>query len=61
MIKLVFSGPCKDCPYSDLEIDHLDIGSYGSCTFRKRDWTVKCIHEDACDRMEQIVKEENDI
>lgn len=49
MIKLEYTGMCKDCTCSDLELDHYVVEGYQA---RKKYWSVKCIHADACWSME---------
>ena len=49
MIKLEYTGMCKDCTCSDLELDHYVVEGY-QCS--KKYWSVKCIHADACSLME---------
>ena len=44
MIKLEYTGMCKDCTCSELELE-----CYVSS---KKYWSVKCIHADACSLME---------
>ena len=53
MIDLVMTGKCKDCPVADLEIEDQE-------TYLGSSWTVKCIHEDACDRVEQMKEDNHD-
>ena len=45
MIKLVYEGKCKECPVSELEVDHVESFEFGNY------WVVRCVHEKACDRM----------
>lgn len=47
MISIVMDGMCSGCKYADLELD----GVYLSCSGTK-EWSVRCIHRDACDNME---------
>lgn len=43
MIGIVYKGMCEDCKYADLELDYIE-NCYG-----QKIWSVKCIHEHACD------------
>lgn len=47
MIKIVFEGKCENCLAVDLEIDRVENYFTG-----EKYWTVKCIHESACARMQ---------
>ena len=63
MIRLEFDGKCKDCYNADLELEHFNqLNMYEGV---KKIWSVHCIHENACDHMEDRViarfkKEESD-
>lgn len=46
MIGLIFTGKCKDCDSADLFIDCFETG------LGETHHTVRCIHNDACERME---------
>lgn len=46
MIQLLFEGICKDCDSADLVIDSYETG------LGEKYHTVRCIHNDACERME---------
>ncbi len=50
MIKLVFEGMCKDCQCAQLELVEYD-------TCLGTEWTVCCVHVNACDRMEDMTIE----
>ena len=52
MIKLELTGKCKDCAEAELEL--LDLETFGGGA----DWRVRCIHEGACERIEQMMEEE---
>ena len=47
MIKLEYTGMCKDCTCSELELE-----CYVEEVCNKKYWSVKCIHVDACSTME---------
>lgn len=49
MIKLEYTGMCKYCTCSDLELDYYVEERYQGS---KKYWSVKCIHADACSLME---------
>ena len=49
MIKIEYTGMCKYCTCSDLELDYYVEERYQAS---KKYWSVKCIHADACSRME---------
>ena len=46
MIELIYTGKCKDCGNADLVIDSYETG------LGETHHTVRCIHNDACERME---------
>ena len=50
MIKLTYTGMCEDCEHADLVLDCLEYQSFDLKGNRK-EWTVRCIHVDACDAM----------
>ncbi len=48
MVKLEFTGYCKDCLLAELALDRVDLDS---CFYEPNTlWSVRCIHEDICDR-----------
>ena len=51
MIKIVFDGICKDCPVCDLFLTSQN-GEEG--------YDIHCVHEDACERIENTLKDEYD-
>ena len=56
MIELNFKGMCEDCKYADLEINSIYTETIGGSKYKKT-WCVRCIHEDACYRIEDITIE----
>ena len=46
MIEIKMTGMCDDCERADLEVDYLLFDD------EKKMWTIRCIHENACDQME---------
>ena len=40
---------CKDCKHADLELDCLEYTRFDGVV---KEWTVRCIHVNACDAME---------
>lgn len=46
MISLVFDGKCKGCTQADLELIEADA------FMTEKLWGVRCIHNDACEYME---------
>lgn len=56
MIEIVMTGTCYDCPCADLELDKLEFRSFDGGS-DDREWTIRCIHEDACERMENLGKD----
>lgn len=48
MIELMFTGKCNGCKCADLELDYFTIESFDDPD--GKEWTVRCIHEDACAR-----------
>lgn len=54
MIDINFTGMCKDCKHADLVLDCREYQGFdGDIKY----WTVRCIHADACDAMEERVTE----
>ena len=54
MIHLEYTGKCENCDCSDLK---LECTEYADFVKRGKEWSVRCIHEDSCDRMEDITIE----
>lgn len=50
MIRLEFTDKCKGCYYAKLELIECGMETMHS---GKTLWSVRCIHEDACKRMEK--------
>lgn len=46
MIEIKMTGMCEDCERADLEVDYLPFDD------DKKMWTIRCIHDNACDQME---------
>ena len=57
MIELNFTGKCKDCECADLKLENISLVSYLGLGVKKQ-WEVRCIHNDACERMKHKVVEE---
>ena len=55
MIELNFKGMCKDCKCADLEVDSIYAETIGGSEYKT--WRVRCIHENACYRMEDYMTE----
>ena len=58
MIEIKMTGKCKDCECADLEVQRLDILSFVVDGDEKL-WSIRCIHEDACERMAQAERKTN--
>ena len=56
MIELNFKGMCEDCKCADLEVHSIYAETIGESKYKKT-WYVRCIHEDACYRMEDYMTE----
>jgi len=54
MISLMFSGMCENCECADLK---LECTEYSYCGGSILEWSVRCIHSDACNKMEDRVIE----
>ena len=54
MIDINFTGMCENCKCADLVLDCLEYTGFDGVA---KDWTVRCIHVDACDAMEERVTE----
>lgn len=48
MIKLVFTGKCKDCNQADLYVDKVDMLD------GQTEYIVRCDHDGACERMKEM-------
>ena len=55
MIELNFKGMCKDCKCADLEVDNIYVETIGGSKYKT--WSVRCIHEDACHRIDDVTIE----
>ena len=55
MIELNFKGMCEDCKCADLEVDSIYAETIGGSEYKT--WRVRCIHENACYRMEDYMTE----
>ena len=53
MIGLVFTDECEGCCVADLELESFDLMGL-------KKWSIRCIHEDACDRMKRMEAREDD-
>lgn len=55
MIEIQMSGLCEDCDKADLSLDCVDLSNlYGM----KKEWSIKCIHSEACERIfDQTMRE----
>lgn len=49
MIDINFTGMCENCKCADLVLDCLEYSSFDGFA---KEWTVRCIHANACDTME---------
>ena len=53
MIGLIFTGKCKDCEHADLDIECYESG------LGQMRYEVRCKHDEACNRIEELmIKEE---
>jgi len=52
MIELNFKGMCEDCKCADLEVNSIYAETIGGS--KNKIWRVRCIHEEACNRIEDI-------
>lgn len=55
MIELNLKGMCEDCKCADLEVDSIYAETIGGSEYKT--WRVRCIHENACYRMEDYMTE----
>ena len=52
MIEIKMSGLCEDCRVADLFLECIEFQSYDmGMSYMNKEWTVKCKHKSACDRM----------
>jgi len=58
MIDINFTGMCKNCKCADLVLESLEYAYGGE---RRKEWTVRCIHADACDAIEDRMIEKYEI
>ena len=56
MIELNFKGMCKDCKCADPEVYSIYAETIGESKNNKT-WYVRCIHEDACHRVADVIIE----
>ena len=49
MIHLEYTGKCENCDCADLELECMECADFVN---RRKEWSVRCIHNDACERME---------
>ena len=56
MIELNFKGMCEDCKYADLKVYSIYAETIGESKNNKT-WHVRCIHEDACHRIDDVTIE----
>lgn len=57
MILLKMEGKCKDCKCADLELQKMVVQGFASDD--ENIWEIRCIHEDACERMAQAERKTN--
>lgn len=55
MIEIKMSGLCEDCNKADLRIDCTEFSS-GLETMKY--WEIRCVHEEACERMHDKMRQE---
>lgn len=48
MIEIKMSGLCEGCDKADLTLDCMELENFYET---KKEWTIKCIHNEACERM----------
>ena len=53
MIHLEYTGKCENCDCADLKLEYTEYADF----FNRGEWSVRCIHEDACERMEDKTTE----
>lgn len=58
MINLTYTGMCENCEHADLKLDCLEYQSFEGI---RKEWTVRCIHDHACDAMEDRMVEKYEI
>ena len=56
MIELNFKGMCEDCKCADLEVYSIYAETIGKSKYKKT-WYVRCIHEDACHMVADVIIE----
>ena len=55
MIEIKMSGLCEDCEKADLTLDCMEFSNLYET---KKEWYIKCIHNEACERMyDQTMRE----
>ena len=59
MIEIKMSGLCENCRVADLFLECIESQSYDmGMSYMNKEWTVKCKHKSACDRMfDQTMRE----
>ena len=55
MIEIKMSGLCEECDKADLTLDCIELSNLYET---KKEWTIKCIHDGACERMFNQIKRE---
>ena len=59
MIEIKMSGLCEDCRVADLFLDCIEFQSYDmGMSYTSKEWTVKCKHQRACERMYDQISSE---
>lgn len=48
MIEIKMSGYCEGCDKADLTLDCIELSDFYET---KKKWYIKCIHNEACERM----------
>ena len=56
MIEIKMTGKCNDCKCADLEVQKMVIQDF--MLGDENRWAIRCIHEDACERMKQAERRE---
>lgn len=57
VVEIKMTGKCKDCKCADLELQKIVVQDFASGD--ENIWEIRCIHEDACERMAQAERKTN--
>lgn len=60
-IEILFSGMCKGCGKSDLNLYSFNTTNLVVTSTDGKKWFIRCAHEDACNRMLKLAKGEDNV